>query len=186
MSGPLGGPDDPYVALGDDARQAGEVAARSERRSRLERAGEVATWRGTLRDLAERRSRISVRLADGGVRRGSLTAVGADHLAVRTSAAQLLLILLDSVRTIRPEPGSPAPVATGDRDRVEGRRLVEVLAELVEERARILLRCDGMDEPLVGDLVGLGEDVLTFRVDGVDHGTVYLPLDAVTEVVAEP
>ncbi len=184
MSGAKEGRD-PYVALGDDARQAAEVAARSERRSRLERASEVATWRGTLRDLAERRRRVSLRLADGGIRRGSLAAVGADHLAVRTGADQLVLVLLGNVRMIRPEPGSPAPVATGDRDRVEGRRLVEVLAELVEERARIVLRCDGMDEPLAGDLLGLGEDVLTLRVDGVEQGTAYLPLHAVVEVVAD-
>lgn len=175
---------DPYLELGDAARQDAEVAARSERRSRLERASEVATWRGTLRDLAERRVPVSLRLAGGRTRRGSLVAVGADHLGVRTAAGQLVLVRLDAVRSLRPEPGLPAPTATGDRDRVEGRHLVEVLAEFVEERARVVLGCDGWDEPLVGELSGLGEDVLTLRVEGVDRGTVYLPLAAVTEVVA--
>ena len=182
MSGVHGG-HDPFLALGDDARQAAEVAARSEQRSRAERASEVATWRGTLWDLAERRLPVSLRLAGGRTRRGCLVAVGADHLGIRTAAGQLVLVLLGAVRTLRPEPGLPAPIATGDRDRCLGRRLVEVLAELVEERAPVVLGCEGWDEPLVGELVALGEDVLTLRMEGVERGTIYLPLDAVTEVV---
>lgn len=174
---------DPYLALGDDARQEAEVAARSERRSRLERASEVATWRGTLRDLAERRVPVSLRLAGGATRRGCLVAVGADHLGVRTEAGQLVLVLLAAVRALRPEPGLPAPAATGDRDRVEGRRLVEVLAAHVEERERIVLGCDGWEEPLAGEIVALGEDVVTLQVEGVERSTVYIPLAAVTEVV---
>ena len=182
MSSVPGGRD-PYLALGDDARQAAEVTARSEQRSRFERASEVATWRGTLWDLAERRVPVSLRLAGGRTRRGCLVAVGADHLGVRTAAGQLVLVLLAAVRTLRPEPGLPAPAATGDRDLIVGRRIVEVLAEFVEERDRVVLGCEGWDEPLAGELIALGEDVLTLRVEGVERGTVYLPLDAVTEVV---
>lgn len=174
---------DPYLELGDAARHAEAVASRSERRSRLERASETATWRGTLRDLAERRLPVTVRIDGGASRRGSLVAIGADHLALRAGTGQLVLLRLDAVQLVRPEPGLSAPVATGDRERVQGQRLATVLAALVEDRTRIQLGCVGLDEPVVGELVGLGEDVLTVEVDAADRGTVYLPLAVVSEVV---
>lgn len=176
---------DPFVELGDAARQEAEAAARAERRSRLERASEVATWRGTLRDLAERQLPVSLRLAGTRTRRGRLVALGADHLGLRTPAGQLVLVRLDAVRAVRPDPGLAAPVATGDRDRIDGRRIVEVLAAIVEDRQRVVLGCDGWEEPLVGVLAALGEDVLTMQLDGVQRDVVYLPLAAVVEVVLD-
>ena len=176
---------DPFLVLEDDARQGAEAAARAERRSRLERASELATWRGTLRDLTERQLPVSLHLAGPRARRGRLVALGADHLGLRTPAGQLVLVRLDAVRTLRPEPGLSAPAATGDRDRIDGRRLVEVLATVVEDRQRVALGCDGSQEPLVGELAALGEDVLTMQLDGAQRSVVYLPLAAVSEVVLD-
>lgn len=174
---------DPFLELGDAARQEAAAAARAERRARLERASEIATWRGTLRDLAERQLPVSLRVRGTRTRRGRLVALGADHLGVRTPAGQLVLVRLDAVRTVRPEPGLAAPVATGDRDRIDGRRIVEVLATQFEERRRVALGCDGWEEPLVGELAALGEDVLTMQLDGAQRDVIYLPLAAVVEVV---
>ncbi len=176
---------DPYLALGDRARQEAEIAARAERRDRLERASEVATWRGTLRDLAERQPLVGLRLAGGSTRRGCLVALGADHVGVRAAGGQLVLVRLDAIHALRQEPGSPTHVATGDRDRIAGRHLIAVLAELVEERDRVALAGDGWEEPLSGALIGVGEDVLTLRLEGAEQGTIYLPLTAVTEVILD-
>lgn len=176
---------DRYLELGDRARLAEEIAARSERRSRLLRASEVATWAGTLEDLAERRAPVIVRLAGSRTHRGALVALGRDHIAVRTPSGQVALLSTAAVRSVRPEPGAAAPLATGDRERSEGRTLAEVLERCAEERRRLVLGLDGVDDLLAGEVVALGEDVVTFRVDARDHGVLYLPMHGVSEIVVE-
>lgn len=181
-----GGPDrDAYLEFGDAARLDEMIAARGERRSRLSRASEVATWTGTLHDLAERRQMAVVGLAGGRRHRGALVAVGRDHLAVRCQGRQLVLLDTTAIRSIRPEPGGTLPVATGDRHRSDGRTIVEVLGRLAEERARVVLGLHEVDDLLAGVLVGLGEDVLTIELEGGDGGVVLVPRSAIREVLLE-
>lgn len=176
---------DRYLELGDRARLQEEIAARSEERSRLLRASEVATWAGTLEDLAERRATVVVRLAGGRTHRGTLVALGRDHVAVRTPGGQLAVLATSAVRTIRPEPGTAAAAATGDRERAAGRTLAELLERCREEATRIVVGLDGVDDPLTGEVAALGEDVVTFRVDAHDHALVYVPLSAVSAIVLD-
>jgi len=176
---------DRYLELGDDARLAEEISARSERRSRLLRASEVATWVGTLADLVERRSPVVVRLAGKRTYRGAPVALGRDHVAVRTPSRQVALLSLSALRSVRPEPGTAAPPATGDRERSEGRTLAEIIERCAEESRRLVLGLDGVDELLTGQVTALGEDVLTFRVDAEDHGVLYLPVQAVCELIVD-
>jgi hypothetical protein len=176
---------DRYLELGDHARHTEEVAARAERRSRLLRASEVATWAGTLEDLVERRSIVVLRLVGNRSYRGTLVALGRDHVAVRTSSGQVALLATVSIRSVRPEPGAAATPTTGDRERSEGRTLAEVLARCTEEARRIVLGLDGVDELLTGTVIALGEDVVTFRVDARDHGVLYLPIRGVREIVVD-
>jgi hypothetical protein len=177
---------DPFVDLADEAAHEAAVRARAEQRDREERAAELATWIGTLRDLAERRLAVSVRARSGRVHRGALVGLGVDHLVLRLQAGSVALIALAATRTVRPEPGLPAPPAMGDRDTAQDRTLAEALARSVEERRAVVLVLREVEDPLQGEVVGLGEDVVTLRIGGVDRGTVYLPLDAVDEVVLEP
>ena len=184
MSG--SGPDgDAYLGLGDAARLAEEIAARGERRSRWSRAGEIATWGGTLEDLAERHQFAVVSMAGGRTHRGTLVAVGRDHLAVRSQGHQLALLHTAAIRSIRPEPGTTVPLATGDRDRSDGRTIVEVLGLLAEEQARVVLGLRDVDGLLAGVLLGLGEDIITLQIEGGDGGVVFLPLGAVQELLLE-
>ena len=184
MSG-RGPGSDPFLELGDAARLDEEIAARGERRSRLSRASEVATWAGTLEDLVERRQQAVVRMAGGHAYRGTLVALGRDHLAVRSRGHQVALLHLAAIRIIRPEPGSAVPVATGDRERSDGRTIREVLGLLAEERARVVLGLGEVDDLLAGVLVGLAEDVITLQVDGGDADVLFLPLGAVHELLLE-
>ncbi|MFP4149694.1 MAG: hypothetical protein ACLFUG_08745 [Nitriliruptoraceae bacterium] len=181
-----GGPLDPYLALEDDARQAAEAAARGERTQRLQRASEVATWVGTLEDLAERRLPVVVQLAGGRSVRGQLVASEPDLLALRGDAGQLVVVRSLAVRMLRPRPEVPAAVAAGDRRRLAGRRFVEVLEELTEERAVVQLGIEGLEAPLAGALRALGEDVLTLELASEPRSLVYLPLLAVQEVAIGP
>jgi hypothetical protein len=176
---------DPYVELADEATHEAAIRARAEQREREERAAEVATWIGTLRDLAERQVAVSLRARSGRVHRGVLVGVGTDHVALRLHAGSLVLVSLTATRTVRPEPGEPAPAAMGDRDRAQDRTLVEALARLVEERRHVVLAVRDVEDPLQGEVLGLGEDVLTLRLRGGDRGTVYLPLAALDEVAVE-
>ncbi len=177
---------DPYLELTDDAALRDAVAARTEERRRRELAAEFATWTGTLRDLAERAVPVVVDVAGAHAHRGVLAAVGLDHLAVRLHAGMVVLVATDVVRTVRPEPGQAAPVATGDRERSQDRTLVEALVRVAEDRIRVGVAFRDVDDLATGQLVGLGEDVLTLRVDGVDQATIYAPTAAIREVLLDP
>ena len=179
------GDPDPYLDLSDGARLAEQVAARRERRDRLERASEVATWEGTLEDLVERQPVVSLRLAGGRSRRGRLVGLGRDHLAIRAASGQLALVRVAAVRSLRPEPGEPAPVATGDRARSSGRLMLEVLDEALVERERLVAILADVPDPVTGLLLGVGEDVLTLRLDAAADGVLYLPVGAITELVLD-
>lgn len=176
---------DAFLELGDAARLDEDIAARGERRARLSRAREVATWVGTLEDLAEQRPPVVVRLAGGRSYRGALVALGRDHVAVRAPSGQVVLVRTSAIRSLRPEPGRAAAVPTGDRERSEGRTLLGVIGRLVEERARVVVGLDDVDELLAGVLLGLGEDVLTLQVEPGEAGVVYVPTAAVRELLLE-
>jgi hypothetical protein len=179
------GEDDPHLHLTDDARLADEIATRAERRSRAARAADLATWAGTLHDLAEREVAAVVRIDGGRSYRGTIEAIGVDHVAIRTSGGTLALLLREAIRAVRPQPGLRAPVATGDRQRSVGRTLLEILFRLAEDGTRVALGLQGLEEPLAGHVVGLGEDVITLRIEAGDQGIVYLPTAALREVILE-
>lgn len=181
-----GVPDDAFLSLEDDARHAAEVAARSERHQRLQRASEVATWMGTLEDLAERRLAVVVHLAGSRKVRGSLIAAEPDLVALQSEVGQLVVVRAAAVRVLRPQHGVVAAVATGDRRRVAGRRFVEVLQELTEDRVRVLLGLADLGEPVVGRLRALGDDVVTVALESTPRGLAYLPLAAVQDVTVDP
>jgi hypothetical protein len=184
VSGPSGAAPDPYVALADEAAHAEVLRVRAEERARREAASALATWIGTLRDLAETARTVTVQTAAGRSHRGVLAAVGIDHLALVAPSGVRILVRLDAVCLVRPAPDRPAPPASGDRDRSQDRALGEALEPLVG--SQVTLGLAGGHDPVRGRLVALGEDVVTLRLDGPDRGGVYLPLAAVEEVVLTP
>jgi hypothetical protein len=174
---------DPFVELTDRAVLRDAVAARGRERDRRDRAVDVATWHGTLRDLAERCAPLTIRTAGDRVHRGVLLAVGVDHVALRLANDTTVLIIDDTLRSVRPEPGSVAPVAMGDRERSQDRTLAEVLAIVIEDRPELVLALRETADLVAGTIIGLGEDVVTVRMSGGDRATVYLPLAAICELV---
>ncbi|TVR30280.1 MAG: hypothetical protein EA388_14660 [Nitriliruptor sp.] len=177
---------DPLVELADDAAQQAAVRARQEERDRREQAAEVATWVGTLRDLAERRLQVAITSGSGRVHRGSLIAVGVDHVAVRQVAGSVVLVARTAIRVLRPEPGAPGVAATGDREHAQDRTLIESLSRIAEERGEVAIYLADVADGLQGEVLGFGEDVLTLRLAGRDRGTVYIPIGAVEEVLWTP
>lgn len=180
------GPDDPFLALADDAAHRAAVASRREERDRRDRASELATWAGTLRDLAERGLRVSLACAAGRSHRGTLSAVGPDHVGLRLANGALVLLALDTVRAVRPEPGSRQAAVMGDRPVPAGPTLAEVLQDLVERDGAAAVTLREVTEPLRGTVLGLGEDVMTLRLDTALHETVIVPLNAIAELLVAP
>lgn len=173
--------DDPFLDLADAAAHDHAVRARAEARWRRERASDVATWMGTLRDLADRGAEVVVGSATGRRHSGRLTCVGADHLELSVLAGETILIALDAVCSVRAEPGSASP-ATGDRDATDGPTLLEALERRMEasDPCSIVV---APGERLQGEIVALGEDVVTVRLADAARTSVYLPVGAVLEVV---
>ena len=187
----MSGPDDdrrprdadPFVALTDEAAQQRAVRARAEQRSRREVAAAVATWVGTLRDLAEAGRVVTVLTGSGRAHRGTLVAVGVDHVAVGVEPDGTALLRLDTLRAVRPEPVADLPLAMGDRSWSQDRGLPVWLERLLELEMRVGLVLDGVPEAMHGQVVALGEDVVSLRLDGRDRGLVYVDVAAVTEVL---
>lgn len=177
---------DPYVDLADESAHQEAVRARAAERELRDRAVELAGWVGTLRDLAEAETSVSVRCRSGRVHHGTLLAVAEDFVAMRLPAGQLVALAGIAVTSVRPEPGGRAALAMGDRERAQDRTLLELLDRAASERRRIALCLDGSPEALQGVLAGVGEDVVTLRLDGRDRDLVYVRAGAILEAVVEP
>jgi hypothetical protein len=178
--------DASLLRLRDDLAVEGAAVRRQTARDLRDRAAELATWTGTLRDLAERGDAVVLHLEGGATRRGWLRAIGLDHLAITTEVGGTALVALASVRAVRPEPGVIASAATGDRAGSQDRTLLEAIQAFVLVGDPLVVGVRDVAVPLQGRLLGLGEDVLTLRVatdPGGVAGTVYVPEGAIREVV---
>lgn len=166
--------DDPFQSLLDEART--DLANESRERQRVLRQvqRESATFAGTLLDLAEQRAPVSVRTTTGATITGTVDLVGTD--VVQVGGTWLRATAVGAVRSI----GTGA--ATGDRSPDDGGETFQgVLERLAEDRHRVALLVDG-GEPLRGELVAVGEDVLTLRLEGDSRAVAYVPTTTVAGV----
>jgi hypothetical protein len=160
-----------YTRFLDDVRAEAAVASRERQRVLEQLQRESATFLGVLTDLAEQRRQVHVRLDTGATVVGGIDLLGDDLVAV--GGAWLRLGAVQAVR------------ATGDgadRDEavVADLDLAAVLTRLVEDRPRVVLHVLG-GEPVRGELVAAGDDVVTVRLDG-DGEVAYVPIAAVSGV----
>lgn len=175
---------DPYVMLRDAGHADEAVRERIAERELRQRATEGATFAGTLRDLAEGATGVSVRTATGRSYQGALVAVAVDHVVVRSGTGALVHLAIDQVTAIQPDPSRPPIVASGERELAAGRTLDEVLFDAVEDRPTVALVTRGDGEVHRGHLAAVGEDVVTLRT-GTSGQVRYLPAAALSEVVVE-
>jgi hypothetical protein len=164
--------------------QVADAVARRRRAGWLARqAAADADLAGVATALGERGRPVLVGLVSGRRHRGQITVVGGDFIELATEQGPVWLALaaLAWVRAPTGDPIASGPPArdqrTGPRTRVE---LVGELAELAAERTRVAVFARLDDEPVVGELVTVGQDVLTVRDDG--GGLIYVALASVAEV----
>lgn len=171
--------DDPSLELLDAATHEAASRSRAARRDLAARAAELATWRGTLHDLAEARRPLALQLRDGRRHDGHLRAVALDHVILAARNGTTVLVPLGAVAAIHLSPEAVPRAASGDREQPQDRTLLEALVDLLEVDAEVAVGVG--TTPITGHVVGAGEDVLTLRTAG--GGTVVVPTVAVTDVV---
>ncbi|MCU1453754.1 MAG: hypothetical protein JWN46_1900 [Acidimicrobiales bacterium] len=180
------GPDDADEERGDHlgrwlAEQRVDQAAAERRREGWMRriAAEEGTLAGVLVDLAEREGPVVVHVTTGRRHRGVIRTVGGDFIGLCTEADQSLLVRIDAIASVRPEPAAAPSI--GRRALHVEVTLGDVLGDLVGDRPRVFaVTSDGAG--IGGTLRSVGRDLLVVRPDS-GLGWIYLGLAAVAEVV---
>lgn len=143
-------------------------------RSLREQAATAATWTGTLVELAEKRSRV-VLLVGGGRLAGTVEAVGPDFCVLVLAGGRPVLVNLARIAAVVTEaPRGKSPVSGSRLPSLE-LSLVAALSVLAEERAPVQIAV-GDGHHVSGDLVGVGEDVITLRSHGTQPEAALVPL----------
>lgn len=141
---------------------------RSRTRSLAAQAASTGTWEGLLVNLAERGAAVLV--AIGGDRlNGRLVGVGHDFCVLRHTGGWPILVASTHIDALSPdtEPAGAPGLASGmmpagERRAPIGMSLAAALATLADERAPVTIRVGA--EMIEGDLVSVGEDVLSLVV----------------------
>lgn len=175
---------DPLVELLDEGRAGERAAARARERALRQVAEEEAGLAGTLVDLAERGSGVAVRTEAGRTHHGALVAVGSDYCVVRAESGAEVHLRLAAIATVRPHPGERHVAAAGDRRPASDLRLLEVLGRMAHDRMRMTLVTRGGDV-VVGQLLAVGADVVSVRLDGGAAEPCYVAAGAILEAVLD-
>ena len=160
-----------------DERVALAAAERSRIRSLRVQSAKSATWVGLLVDLAERSAVVSV--TAGGTRlTGCLVGVGRDFFVLEPAAGRPVLVATQSATSVSAAPEEPASSrAGGDRRPALDLSLLSAFDALAEERSPVAVCAGGTT--FEGELLSVGEDVITLRTMTAQRRTVHLPAASV-------
>ena len=204
-----GGPGDGL--LGEIARWvaservARAAAERSRARSLAAQSVATATWAGVLVDLAERAAPVSVAVTGARIS-GRMVGVARDFCVVELGDGRPAVIRLDAITEVSTSAGPGGPGSGGPGSRAPGSRglgsggpgaggsapggsrrpaasvsMVDVLEAAAAEASPVSLHTpSGM---VNGDLVALGQDVVTLRDPGPSRRRIHVPLSAVAVCV---
>jgi hypothetical protein len=150
---------------------------RARQRSLGEQALATATWTGILVDLAEQGAEVTVSV--GGRRyTGWIVGVGQDFCVVEQAVRRRpALIPLPHISYVSADQSGRA-TPSGDRPTGLALSMAAALAALAEERAPVALQVGG--DQMEGEVIGVGEDVVTLRSNPPTGRLVHVPLAAVT------
>jgi hypothetical protein len=166
-------------ALLDDAAVDAAVRARRVAREGRDRARELATWVGALRDLAERTATVQVHTAADVACTGDLVSVAADHVVLRLHGGGFTVVARAAITGLRVvAPDTPAGAAAGARPAPSDQALLTVLDRWREDGAPVHLVTRGGDGER-GRFVTVGEDVISLATSA---GTLHVPADAIVSV----
>jgi hypothetical protein len=160
--------------------RADEAAAARRREGWLRRQeAEATTLAGLLRDFAEHATTVVVRTITGARHIGQVTTVAADFAAITTSANTVLL-RERAIASIAAEPGSHAPMPSGDRQPLD-RYFDDVVAALAGDNPRVVATY-ASGGVVSGELREVGSDVLGIATSAPTSRLTYVPLSALLEL----
>lgn len=177
-AGDPAGADDLDVELAAE-RADDEVRRRRRLREQSERLGEETTFAELVVGHAVGGGVVTVEVRGGARHRGSIVAVGADVVVIRSLADRLILVPLAAMGSIRHHEAAAAE-AHSDVDR--GSTLHDVLVEWSAERRRVVISSTA--GIVSGRLISTGPDVVTVVTDAVERELVQVWLPSVTDVSA--
>ena len=170
--------DSQLHALTDDARRAEAIQQRRQRSNRAMSAALSGTFLGTLTELAETGSVVTVLTRTGATIRGQIAAVGPDIVVVHAAERARTLIRLAAIEGLR-EPG------VGHNRTVEsisgGPELAHILDGYVGEHTRMAFTLSTGNK-FMGRIDRVGLDQLVITLDGGGEAMT-IPLAVVDQVV---
>jgi hypothetical protein len=161
-------------AAGERASTAAQERAR-ERWLRAQATSE-ATWTGVVLDLAEQRAVVTVAVASQR-RSGRIVGVGRDFCVLHQANGRPAVVPLHALSAVLPDAGTAAVAANGRRPDLE-MMAIDAFEALAGDRAPVALVVNG-GQQFDGDLLAMGEDVLTLQTGPPARRLIYVPLAAV-------
>jgi hypothetical protein len=162
-----------------------DEAARTRSRERWLRrqAEEDSTVAGALVDLRDGAVPVAVHTRGGARHQGVIRAVGVDHLVVAdTDGRGEVVVARAALAFVRTSPGEAAVL--GDRSPRSAPRLVDVLADLADERTAVRVVTAGGDV-VAGVVRAVGQDLVVVWGPDAPPTVAYVPVDAISEVVVD-
>ena len=153
--------------------------ARSRERWLRQQSAEETTFVSVLADLSDRGRAVLVSTTVGHRHLGTIGALGVDFVALRTDSGSDILIATAIIAAVRSQPRDR--VALSGRTLSLHLHLADAILAMADERPRVTV-ATGDKSTVNGELVSVGLDVITVRVDGDTRANVYIPIAAVGEI----
>lgn len=171
---------DPLLELLDEARADERRSARGTERSLRRQVEEDARLAGTLLDLVEQATPLTVRTVAGRTHHGVAVGVGGDFVALSCSKGTSALVRLDAITTVLPHPLERHTAAGGHRSSPLEILLLEVLGAADRLRMSLVLRGG---EVVTGEVGAVGVDVVSVVLDGDRRSPCYISAASICEAL---
>lgn len=173
--------DADLAALLDQERGLTAARARGAQRWLRQQGLEEAQLTGVALGAAEQHESVTIRTTAGRSHTGMVTAVGADFLAVQSTGGALVYIAMRAVALLQSDRALAAVPAGDARDAPLTMTLQNALADLAGERPEVAIVSEGNPQPVPGQLLAVGVDVLSVAVAG-QRTIAYVSMESLTEV----
>jgi len=151
-----------------------------------QQAAEEATFVAVLLAFGEGRVPVVLGVTSGNPVRGLVAAVGRDFCAVRTVERGTVLVRLEDITDARVRPGHSAVIGTQGGGAPTDMALADVLFGMAGERPEVVISLRRGGGQLSGELRTVGVDVASLRTRSDPPATIYVPMDAVSQVSFRP
>ncbi len=168
-------------ALNDAARREEAARVRQQKEDRQLAAALSGTFAGTLVELAETGSVVTVQTRTGATIRGEITGLGPDVVMLRITDDSHAVLRRLSIEGLR------EPTVGHDRhveEITEGPELAEILDDYSNEGQRLAFTLSTGNR-IMGHVDRVGLDQVIITLDG-DSDTMTIPLFAIDQVVISP